>query len=739
MMPLIQQADRPEVVRVTRPTIGVLLSNYDGPYHAAVLRGLQRAAAELDVHLLCMAGNLLGTEGGYQREFNLLYHLAPRLRLDGLLSLTDSFRGSVAQDQLEAFFRQFGAVPIVGLSGGVPGMPVVKPDNRSGMAELVDHFIRDLGFRRIAFIGGPDDNSDAMERLATFRACHAAAGLAVDPALVLPGRFSRLDGRTAVRTLLAAGTLPEAIIAANDEMAIEAMRTLQEHGVRVPDDVAVAGFDDLASQIDDAPPLTSVRQETTSQAQFALRLLVRHLQGETIPAHTEFPSRLLRRRSCGCAGADAVAGAAASWEHPDLAEQECASLRRALQADLGGEGGFAVAFADSARRYRDRGLLSHDLRQMLMQLHRESSATPATAALLFEAQSWLVDNDRLQISGHLLERIYPSWLMASVLRRSLSGPDFALGNILVSLRAGLLSLGASNAYLVLYESVARLHRWDDCELQAQAQLVLAIRDGKALIASDFERFPVDQLLPMPVFHETGGAMYAVLPLFRQNEHHGLLILDIDHAYSLPLEQLREAVSNLITGSIVMGELDRTRELLRQDLHRAQTSNQQLAALSEHDELTGLLNRRGFLNGAEALVMHGAKPLLLMSGDMDGLKAINDNFGHQAGDAAIIAMADVLRGSFRERDLIARLGGDEFVVLSEHLPHEAQAHIRTRIERRVADFNAAPGQAWKIAISLGFMPAPVGDATKLGALLAAADALLYEDKRRRKAAAAAGEG
>ena len=724
-----------------RPTVGVLLANFDGPYHAAMLRGLRLEAAELGLHLLVLGGSQLGIEGGYQREFNLLYHLAPRLRLDGLLSLTDSIRGSASPADLETYFRQFGDMPIVGLNGGVPGMPVVNPDNRSGMTELVDHFIHDHGFRRIAFIAGPEDNGDAQERLATFRACHARAGIELDPALLLPGRFSRVDGRAAVRTLLAAGPLPEAIVAANDEMALEAMRALQDHGVRIPEDVAVAGFDDLASQIDHAPPLTSVRQEATRQARHALQLLARRLRGEAVPLQTEFASRLLRRRSCGCSGASPVAALAApSWEHPELALQTLASLRAALEGDAGAAAeGFQAAFVASAGRYRAQGLLSNDLRQMLMQLRRESRASDGAAALLFDAQGWLADHERMQISGQLLEQIYPSWLMATVLRRSLSGPDFALGNILVSLRAGLLSLGARNAYLVLYESVARMHRWDDCELPAQAQLVLAIRDGKALIASDFERFPVADLLPMPLFHEAGGAMYALLPLFRQNEHHGLLILDVEQAYSLPLEQLREAVSNLITGSIVMGELDRARELLRQDLQRAQTSNQQLAALSEHDELTGLLNRRGFQNNAEGLVLHGVQPLLLISGDMDGLKAINDRHGHPAGDAAIIAMADVLRSTFRERDLIARMGGDEFVVLSEHLPHEAQAHIRARIERRVADFNAQGGRGWKIGISLGFVPVPMGDATKLDQLLAAADGLLYADKRRRKGDAPAGGG
>jgi len=758
-----------------RLRIGLLINELDGMYQGEILNGLRATAEEQDVQLLCFAGNELATDNGFWRgEANINFELARRVALDGILSVTASFAWTVPPDAIERFFAGFGDTPVVSVGKASGKIPVVKPDNAQGMGELVDHFLLHHGFRRVAFIAGPEHNEDAIERLATFRACHARAGVPVDESLIIPGTFFQIAGRVAAEQLIASGRLPEAIIAANDQMAFAAIATLAEHGLQIPEDIAVGGFDDLAAILHDGPPLSSVRQETAGQAELALRMLVARLRNGELPdAETRVATRAIVRRSCGCSAVSMQAGAAALWEAPAVAEHELGILRTALRSELAGEKGrltealAAAASRAQAARSRDAGHRRgagntargeaippasmagrvrravqapfHDLYNMLRVLHGESGQMPAPEAgapsadaLLFAAQAWLSDRERMSNASEVLERAFPAWMMSNILLTRLPSRDFNLSGMLAFLREGLISLRVRNAYLVLFPRLGSMQSWDVCDLPEEGQLVLAIRDGEPMSTADFERFPTSELLPMPVFHQDSAALYGILPIFQQHEHYGYLIVDVSRRYSVHLEQLRESISNLVTSTMVVGELDRARELLRQDLDRAHTSNEQLTALAEHDELTRLLNRRGFF--AQASRGENSAGAILISADMDGLKTINDTWGHAAGDAALRALAAALRASFRAEDLIARFGGDEFAVLSRgNATPQALAAVRERLHERIAAFNRESGQPWTLSASLGIVTVPP-DVRTLENYMESADQLLYEEKRCRKAVA-----
>lgn len=171
-----------------------------------------------------------------------------------------------------------------------------------------------------------------------------------------------------------------------------------------------------------------------------------------------------------------------------------------------------------------------------------------------------------------------------------------------------------------------------------------------------------------------------------------------------------------------------------DVTERRRLEERIAALSEEDELTGLLNRRGFRRmGEQALktVERSGRRSALLYLDLDRFKPINDRFGHAEGDRALRAVADVLRAGVRQGDLVGRVGGDEFVVLATGVADAGEgARLAERLRDQLAAENVQAGRAYRIAFSVGV--AEESCAADLDRLLRTADAELYADKARRRA-------
>jgi diguanylate cyclase (GGDEF)-like protein/PAS domain S-box-containing protein len=164
----------------------------------------------------------------------------------------------------------------------------------------------------------------------------------------------------------------------------------------------------------------------------------------------------------------------------------------------------------------------------------------------------------------------------------------------------------------------------------------------------------------------------------------------------------------------------------------------LRGLTDLDELTGLLNRRGFFARADRVRRRARRAhaqVLLMYLDVDGLKRVNDEMGHAAGDELLVAAADVLRVAFREQDVVARLGGDEFVALAllgrrddERLDCQA---ISARLEEAVRAKRAELGEAYDFSVSSGSVVANADELDQIDELLARTDQRMYTAKRERR--------
>ncbi len=166
-------------------------------------------------------------------------------------------------------------------------------------------------------------------------------------------------------------------------------------------------------------------------------------------------------------------------------------------------------------------------------------------------------------------------------------------------------------------------------------------------------------------------------------------------------------------------------------HRSQMTLRSLALV---DELSGLYNRRGFFTVARQHVKFARRTkqgFWLLFLDVDRLKQINDVFGHQEGDAALVTTAEILRKTFRESDVLGRLGGDEFVVLAIHASEDSAASMMARLEENLAERNRQRAGGYELALSVGIARYEPESSASIEELLAKADEALYEHKRAKR--------
>ena len=203
-------------------------------------------------------------------------------------------------DQMDRLSRQ---LPIVTLAGyATPTTANVHGDNRSGMRALARHLLLDHGYPTLGYLCGYADSPDSIERQEVLATEAAAAGATLDCGPEWQGDYFASGGARVISQLLAAGRqLPRAIVCANDQIALGVMSALRKHGISVPGQVAVTGFDDIPMARHLRTSLTTVRQPIRQLGSTAFDVLYSMLNREHLPARDiVLPTELIRRESCGC-------------------------------------------------------------------------------------------------------------------------------------------------------------------------------------------------------------------------------------------------------------------------------------------------------------------------------------------------------------------------------------------------------------------------------------------------------
>jgi LacI family transcriptional regulator len=250
----VPDANAQAMARGRTTSLGLIVHDIADPYFSSIAAGVTIAAERADLAVV-----LASTQYDPSREPRLVEVLTSQRARAIVIAggrRIDSEAEELLKRAIEGFRRAGGSVALIGQA--LPGVSTVVIENRSGSAALA-RALHELGYRRFAVLAGPANHLTARDRRAGFIEALEELGCPVDPDAVIATGFTRDGGYEGMQSLLRDGPSVQIVFAVNDVMAVGAMAAARDAGVRVPEDIAVAGFDDIVTLRDVTPALTTVR------------------------------------------------------------------------------------------------------------------------------------------------------------------------------------------------------------------------------------------------------------------------------------------------------------------------------------------------------------------------------------------------------------------------------------------------------------------------------------------------
>lgn len=563
-----------------RSTIGFLTPHIAADALVAdVWSGILKAAEEYNVNVVGFLGGELRSHREFQDQANVLYDLANSKNISGLIIWGSALSNFIGAETLTAFCERFAPLPIVDFDE-IPKSLTECYDYR-GMRLVIGHLIEVHGCRRVAFIPGAAGSSATQSRYQAYLDALRAYNIPFHADLVAPPEYwDEASGKNAIQMLLDHRHVAfEAIVAANDRLAIGVIEALQERNLRVPYDVAVVGFDNNPDGRYITPPLTTVPYPTEAMGQRAIRTLLARLNDEKIGEQVGIPANLVIRQSCGCINpAVAQAGlrlvptsqeeAATSlvtrknailkgiepfledlaWK--DLADQVLdaffielvrpsakvflSTLDNALSRVAAGNGDVASwqnvlsalrcqtlnSFADVDMRFRAEDLLG----QARVLVGETTRCHQGYQALQAEQQNRLLHD----ISANLISTFDANELM----------------NVLVK---ELPRLNIPGCYLALYEQ-------PDAPTEL-ARLFLAYQEHRQIpLVAEGVRFPTRDLLPEAFWSRSKRFSLVMEALYFQQQQIGFVVFEVGPQDGKVYEILRKQLSSALQGTLLVQQV-----------------------------------------------------------------------------------------------------------------------------------------------------------------------------------------
>ncbi len=281
--------------------IGLVINQIEGKYQTRIYRGLTDFAEDEGIDLYIFVGRSLSSPYENEDQCNTIYSLAKSKRLAGLVVTAGSIGSFLPVSGVAEFLASFAPLPVVTIGMSVPGIPSIRTNNKDGISAVIQHLVEVHHAHRIAFVGGPETSQDANERLEGYREALAEHGLVERKDIMYRCDFSFRGSQQVVESLSLDDGIPfDAVVAANDEMAIGFMTAMEKRGYRAPIDYLITGFDDVPEVEKCDPALASVSQPIYEEAVLAGKTLVSLIRGNSCSDLTVLKGKPVPRGSCGC-------------------------------------------------------------------------------------------------------------------------------------------------------------------------------------------------------------------------------------------------------------------------------------------------------------------------------------------------------------------------------------------------------------------------------------------------------
>jgi len=569
-----------------------------------------------------------------------IFDLPDYSRLDAVVYIKNSFDKPDLEKKVEERILSNVKGPRITINSFVEGFHNLVSDDK-GISSIVNHLIDDHGCKKIAFMAGKMELLDAKLRLEAYKDTMDAHGLEYDESYIFYGDYWKLKGPQAVKQFEESHYgIPEAIVCANDYMAISIIKELINKGYRVPEDVLVTGYDNMPDSLDVMPSLTTLNVPYDKMAIEAVNIIHRAFQGEELFEKKEFlPERVLRE-SCGC---------------------EELTLFKCLQKRA-----------------------------------RAEDVVQGNAYLLRDMRFFTVSLENVRFFDEIAEVI-------DQYKRMLGN----FNNYFVCLN--------TNPNKDMEKPYPSFKGYSDDMMCYLAEIDQTWDRDRPLT------FKRSELIP-PVYVKEEPQIYFFTPLNFLNKNYGYTAISYADYYGLQ--------GDYYSFSAYIGNaLDAINDKII-----LQRTLDELEALYVNDTLTNLYNRRGFEINAYSVYEDCVEkdiPVMVMGIDIDGLKYINDTYGHQAGDNAIQIFANALIYASNGKEICARVGGDEFNVIAGNYSKEELDTFITKIFDYLKESNETSGNEYKVEASYGAMVIDEHIGNSLEYYINQCDKCMYEDKKKKK--------